>query len=115
MAAILTAILGFLGSAASRILADKVVGFVALKLLLTGIMILLVPIVLNNFLYDLIETIMNFASSQQAGAGSMNGAMSFTGFTAWLLDCFQIPAAFSVLVSALVLRVTLRMIPFVRI
>ncbi|SKA25031.1 hypothetical protein SAMN02745119_03359 [Trichlorobacter thiogenes] len=115
MPAIFAALISFLGSAASKIFADKVVGWIALKVLLTGLMILVLPIVLNNFLYEVIETIMGFANQQQAGAGSLNGAMSFTGFTAWLLDCFQIPAAFSVLVSALILRVTLRMIPFVRI
>jgi len=115
MPALVAGLLSFLGTGLSRIFADKVIGFIALKVLLTALFILVVPLVLNNFLYDIMEIVMNFASQQQSGASSLNGSMSFSGLLAWFLDCFQIPAAFSVLVSAMILRVTLRMIPFIRI
>lgn len=108
------AILSFLGSAVGRLFADKVVGWIALKLLLVALFTLLVPIILNNFVYDIMEIVMNFANGQAGGAGTMNGAMNFTGFAAWLIACFKLPEALSVLVSALVLRLTLSMIPMVK-
>ena len=108
-------ILSFFGSALAKIFADKVIGFFAMKAILTLLFLVAVPILLNNFLYDIIEIIMNFASSQvSSSGGSLNGSMSFTGFMAFLIDCFQLPQALSVMVSALVLRLCLSMIPFIR-
>ena len=108
------ALIGFIGSFAARIFADKIVGFLAIKAVLALLFITIFPIVLNNFLYDIIEIMFNF-SSQATGDATLNGAMTFSGFLGWLLDIFQIPASFSVLVGALCLRVTLKLIPFVKI
>jgi len=104
----------FLGSALAKIFGDKVLGWIALKAILVFLFITIVPLVLNNFLYDIIKIMMDFAAGQSGGASTINGAMSFSGFAAWLLECFRIPEAFALLVSALVLRLTLSMIPFVR-
>lgn len=98
----------------ARLFTDKIIGFVALKIVLAFLFITVVPILLNNFLYDMIEIIMGFATSQIGTQATLNGAMSFTGFVAWVIDCFQLPQALSVMVSALILRLILSMIPFVR-
>lgn len=111
---ILAAILSFLGSAVARVAADKVLSWIALKGILVFLFVTVVPLLLNNFAYDIIEIVMNFASSQAGGSGSVNGAMVFTGLMGWLIECFKIPEALSVLVSALCLRLALSMIPFVR-
>lgn len=108
------AILLFLGASVAKIFADKVLGWIAMKALLVFLFITVVPLLLNNFLYDIIKIMMDFASGQSTGANALNGQMSFSGFAAWLLECFKIPEAFSVLISALVLRLILSMIPFVR-
>lgn len=84
------------------------------KAVLVFLFIVVVPLLLNNFLYDIIQIVMDFASVQTANARSVNGAMSFSGLTGWLLSCFRIPECLSVLVSALVLRTVLSMVPFVR-
>lgn len=107
-------LLSFLGSFVAKFLGDKVLGWIAVKALMVFLFVTIVPLVLNNFAYDIIEIMMNFASGQAAGAISLNGAMSFTGFMGWLIECFRLPEALSVLVSALILRLTLSMIPFVR-
>lgn len=108
------ALIMFIGSLVARVFADKVVGWIAMKAVLCFLFITVVPLVLNNFLYDIIKIMMDFATGQSAGASALNGGMSFTGFLAWLLEVFRIPEAIALLVSALVLRVTLSMIPFVR-
>ena len=110
---ILPAILSFLGSALAKTLTDNVIKWVAMKSLLVFLFVTVVPLVLNNFIYELIEIIMNLANTQ-ASSSTFDGAMSFTGFLAWLIECFRLPEALSVLVSALVLRLALSMIPFVR-
>ena len=107
-------ILAWFASGLSKLFADKVIGFLALKVVLVFLFIVVIPILLNNFLYDLIEIMMNFSNSQINSSGTMNGTMSFSGLAAWLIDCFQLSQALSVMVSALVLRSVLSMIPFVR-
>jgi hypothetical protein len=108
------AILTFLGTILGKVLGDKVLGWVAMKGLMIFLFVTIVPLVLNNFLYDIIQIVMNFASGQASGAGALNGSMTFTGFGAWLMECFRLSEALSVLISALCLRVVLSMIPFVR-
>lgn len=107
------AILAFLGSAAVRIFAEKVIMWVAFKAFLIFLFVMIFPIVMNNLLYDVMEIIKNFAS-QQSGTNTFNGGMSFTGFMAWLIESFRIAECISVIVGALILRVALRMVPFVR-
>lgn len=108
------AILSFLGSTVGLMFTDAVIKWIAFKALMIFLFVVLVPILLNNFLYDIIKIVMDFASIQSGGASSLNGAMSFNGLMGWLLACFRIPECLSVLVSALVLRVILSMVPFVR-
>jgi len=111
----MSAIISFLGSAVAKVFADKIIGWLALKALLSALFILVVPIILNNVMYDVMQIVFNFSTSKSGDIQSLNGAMSFSGFMGWLLDVFQVPAAFSVIIGALALRVTLKMIPFVKI
>lgn len=108
------AILAYLGSGLAATFADSVLKWIAFKAVMVFLFIIVVPLLLNNFLYDVIEIMMNFSNDQSSGANALNGNMTFSGFLAWLLTTVRIPEAFSIMVSALVLRVTLSMIPFVR-
>lgn len=108
------ALIALLGSVFARFFTDAVLRWIALKVILTFLFTIVVPIVLTNFLYEIIEIVMNFANSQSSGASAFNGSMSFTGFAAWLIQCFRLAECLAVFVSALVLRLTLSMIPFVR-
>jgi hypothetical protein len=107
-------LIAFIGSAFAKVFLDKVLGWVALKVLLVLLFTIFVPIILNNFLYDIIKIMMDFATGSAAGATAIDGHLSFSGFAAWLIEVFRIPEAFSLLVSALVLRLVLSMVPFVR-
>lgn len=110
----LATILTYLGSSVARIFSDKILSWIALKAILVFLCIVVMPILLNNFLYDLIEIVMNFANSQSASGSSLNGSMTFSGLLGWLIASFRLPECLSVLISALVLRVCLSMVPFVR-
>jgi len=108
------ALLSFCGSAIAKIFGDKVLSWVALKIVLGFLFIVVLPILFNNALYDIIETVMNFATSQAGGSSAINGQISMTGFAAWLVQMFRVAECVSVLVSALILRATLNMIPMIR-
>ncbi|SRR6266540_101479 len=107
-------LLVFLGQIVAKIFTDKILGWLALKVIMVFLFTVIVPLILNNFLYDIIDIVMNFANDQSGGVSSLNGAMSFSGFSAWLIQIFRISEVLSVFVSALVLRLALSMIPFVR-
>lgn len=107
-------LIAFLGSAVAKVFTDKVLAYIAMKAILVFLFTVVVPLILNNFLYDIIEIMMNFANSQTQSAGTLNGNMSFSGFAAWLISCFRLSEVFSVVISALILRTSLKMIPFVR-
>ena len=108
------AILALLGSIVGKVFADKVISCIALKAMLVFLFVVIVPIILNNFLYDIIKIFMDLAASQSSSAGELNGNMNFTGFAAWILERFRVAEAFALFVSAICLRLVLNMIPFVR-
>lgn len=113
MPAIFSAIMGFFASAIGKSLVDKLVMFIALKTLLTALFVVVAPIILNNVLHSIMETVIAFADTQSSGAGSVNGNMAFVGFGAYLMEAFQVSAMLSILVSAIQLRLALSMIPFI--
>ena len=108
--------LAWLGSlltgAVAKFIADRVLLWVAVKGLLVLLFTVILPIVLNNFLYDMIEIGSNLMTANAGDVSSMSSTMEFTGLLAWLSDCFNLPECLSVLVGALLLRVTLSSIPF---
>lgn len=108
------AIIAWLGTVVTQIFTDKVLSWIAFKALMIFLFVVIVPIVLNNFIYSLIEIVMNFANSQLQGANLASADMSFTGIAAWLIQIFKVPECISVVTGALALRSVLAMIPFVR-
>lgn len=107
-------LLAFLGPLVAKVFGDKLLGWIAMKALLVFLFLTIVPLILNNFLYDVIEIFINLVAGHSSGLSALNGSMSFSGFAAWLMECFRVPEAFSLLISALCLRLVLNMIPFVR-
>ena len=111
MGAIVAAISWMLG----KLFADSIIKFVAIKLLLTTVVLVILPIIFNNLIYDLMNTLLELATSNSTTITPINGAMTFSGFAAWLITQFKLPECVSVLTSALLLRFSLSMIPFLRV
>lgn len=109
--AAIASLVTWLGSGVAALIASRVLMFIALKVLLTGLFAVLLPLVINNFLQgfaaDAFSALNNVAISE-----SYSGLMTFTGFTAWLADCFQLQACFSLLISAYSFHLFLKMMPF---
>lgn len=108
------AILAFLGSILGKTLTDNAIRWIAFKAIMTFLFIVILPIVLNNFLYDIMEVVLNFANDQSTTA-TIDGNMSFTGFMAWVMETFKIPECLSVISGALLMRLAISMVPFIRV
>lgn len=109
MIALLGRIFGWFGVAFGKVMADKILMFFAIKAIAVFLFIVVVPILLNNTMYDFIEIGMNFAGGQVGSV--MDGSMNFQGFAAYLIEAFRISEALSILIGALSLRLALKMIP----
>lgn len=109
MPAIIAALSGFL----ARLIGDSVVRWLAFKALMVLLIVTVLPIVLNNFLYEIIQTVFEIVSEN---SGSSSGsALSYSGLAAWFIQVLKLPECLSVLMAALSVRVALRLIPFVRV
>lgn len=109
----MASVLSALGAILAKVLGDNVLRFVAGKALLTALFVVVLPILLNNFLYDLMELFFSWMGDN-VSTGGFSGSQSFTGLCAYLIGQFRVSECISVIVSALVLKVTLRHIPFLR-
>ena len=92
---------------------------VAFKIVITALFVTVLPVILNNAFYALINAIFASATSQLNGvAGTVNSGHSFvfqlTGMVAWTAVQFNLVSAFSVMISILCVKYILGLIPFVR-
>lgn len=109
MPAILAAILGFCG----RFFTDRLVQYLAFKALILGIMLVILPLVINNFLF----WFMNLLYGKMLAAMSTGGAMpssiiQFTGVSGYIATQLQLPLCLSIILSAVSIRAIMNIIPF---
>ncbi len=93
-----------------KIVSDRLIMFFAIKALLIGICTILVPIVVHNIISGYLQDAINAMAG--LGSGTLSSDMSFTGWVAYLLDCFNIPECLSIIVGAIQMHITFKMIPF---
>ena len=110
MYAVVARIVAWVGSWFAAGLADKAITWIALKVFLTALFMVALPYVLNSVIYSFMEFSMGMITDRLADE-SFDTALQFTGIAAWLLECFKVPECIAVLVSALQLRLVLKMIP----
>ncbi len=100
-------IVDFLGLMLTRIQALSVLHFMAFKAILITLFITVLPILLNNFLYDLIEIIVDLVGDVTVSGIS---SQSFTGLAGWFLIKCKIVDAFSIVMSCAVVRYTISLV-----
>jgi len=100
-------LLGFLGIS----IADGAARGLWLKGALLFLFISVLPVVLNNLIYSLLNTFMTKAASASTAfnAGS-SPVLQFTGLGAYLASQLGIPEATSIVMSALAIGATLRIL-----
>ena len=107
-------VLAWLSGFAANLFSNDVVQFIALKVVLYTLFVTILPIVLNNVFKSIIDGMISIANSATVGGGAPSMVIEFTGAAAALIQIVGLPFAFSVIIAACAFKLTLRMIPFLR-
>jgi multisubunit Na+/H+ antiporter MnhC subunit len=88
-------------------------GVFGIKFFMGTLLMTILGVVLYNGLVDIVQEVFNFAISQ-AGGNSPSSITSptITGFAGWFLANLYVPETFAVVITCVVIRFTLRKIPF---
>jgi len=103
-----------IGSAV-RFLTDRLSYYLAIKALAIAIMMIILPYVLKGVILWLVNSVLDYAlSAMPAGSSISSTVLSITGFGAYLVNQTYIVQASSVVLSALMTRMVLNFVPFVK-
>lgn len=90
--------------------------FLATKIILTTLFITILPVVINNLIYDITEEIFNLVFQNLDTSNVLSQTVfEFTDLAGYFISVFKLDLSFSVIMSAVALRFTLKLIPFVRV
>ena len=99
----------------ARLIADRLSYYLAIKALAIAIMMILLPYVLKSVILWLVNSVLEYAmSAMPAGSSISSTVLSITGFGAYLVNQTYIVQAFLVVLSALITRMVLNFVPFVK-
>lgn len=104
--------LGVLAGLIAKILADNSLRFLALKTVLSTLFILVLPVVINNIIYRLLE--IAFSLVLDIDVPSIQTSFSFSGLAGWFVAVLRLPEAVSVVLSAVSYRIAINSIPFLK-
>jgi hypothetical protein len=111
-------IISSIGVAIARLFSFAAVQYVALKLLLFGIIMVVLPLVIMNVIEWWMVEILDYAEAFIAASDISTDVQGFTiqmtGISAYLADRLQLPAAFGMVMSANIFRITLNFIPGIK-
>jgi hypothetical protein len=102
----------FVASFFGRFLSDNLLKFIAWKALLTTLLTVSLPVVVKNLLSSLFDTFSSLATSISSD-GIDTALVSVTGLTGYFLDQFMVADCLSILLTAVIIRITLNFIPLV--
>lgn len=106
------AILAFLSGWAARLLGVGALRFALWKAILWTFVVSVLPTVLYNLLSSLISEYIAMVSNYTTGSGQTSYVVTLSGLAAWLAVQLKIPESFSLILSAVVFRIGIRLIPF---
>lgn len=98
--------------AVTTLLSSTVARWIAFKVVISAIVMVTLPIILNNIIYKVVDISANIAESHSSTVSSWVG--SFAGLTAWILSQVRAPEVLAIIMSAIAVRYALGLVPFVR-
>jgi len=114
MGPILQAMTAWFFGAFTRLFTLVVNNFLATKVILGTLFILVLPIIMNNVIYwflsDIFTTVDSYITATDPGLSS---GVSFVGLAAYLMEQLGLFSAMSIILSAISFRWVLSWIPFV--
>jgi hypothetical protein len=108
------ALLLFIGGAITRFFADKITYFLAMKLMMIGIVTLILPVIAKNLFVWLAGVLHNVMMSAVSGNEIQSFVIQFSGVGAYLASHLNIPTCFSIIITAVTIRLILNFVPFIR-
>lgn len=108
---VLLAILSFLGN----LLASQAARVIAGKVILYALFTIVLPIILVNVFYEIVDSFLTESLAQSGGFTSSSRIFSLTGFAGFFATALRLPEIFSILMGALACKISFRMIPFFKV
>jgi hypothetical protein len=102
----------WLAGALSSFFASSVARYLALKVILTTLFVVILPVILNNFAWKLLDIALSYISGIP---GLPPFVMHFTGLSAYFVNHLMLVQVFAIIIGAIMTRFTLKLIPFVRV
>jgi hypothetical protein len=114
LGAFLTLIMRWFLGAFVRLFTMMANNFLATKIILGVLFVIILPIVLNNLIYDLMNTVFTTVNSYAAtNAPTLTKVYNWTGLMGYFMNQLGIVQALTIVFSAMVCRFALSWIPFV--
>lgn len=108
------AVLSWILGAFTRLFAVMASNVLATKIILATLFMVILPIVINNIIYDLMDVVFTATSAYATEhTPGMPTSVSFTGLAAYMCEELGIIDGMSVVLSAMGVRFALSWIPFV--
>lgn len=85
----------------------------AIRAVMSILMITVLPIILTNVFKSIVDGVLGLVGSLIGTVSPMG--LSLTGLTGWFATSLGVPACFAVIFTAIAVKFTMRLIPFVRI
>lgn len=82
-----------------------------------GLLMTILSVVLYNLVVEVLGEVLEFVIDQLqgvSGPSGSSGVMSFTGFGAWWVTHLRLPECLSFILSCVVIKWTVRKIPFLK-
>lgn len=107
---VIGALAGVIAGSTAKTIAVEVAKFIATRALLYTLFIFILPVVLYNVFTTILEELMELATGQISGEGLSAVVINIGGMAGWIGSQLELPAAFSLIMSALGLSFVLRML-----
>lgn len=108
------ALIGVVFTFLARIFGDNVLRWIAMKAALLFLFIVVMPLVFNNFLADILKMMFDMIDTNTGSVSALNPTFTASDLAGWFVLQLKLTECISVIMSALILKTTLKMIPFVR-
>lgn len=114
MGGFFAAVLSWFLGAFTRLFAVMAANVLATKVILVTLFMVVLPIIINNVIYDLMDVVFSATTSwASSNTTSLQSTATFTGLGGYLAEELGIIDAFSVVLSAMGIRFAMSWIPFV--
>ena len=105
------ALLALIGSAVGKYLTDGALKFIAFKLFMTSCFLVLLPFALKAVITWFFDGVYALMNTYMSGSTVGESIITLTGVGAYMGSHMNLPLAFGIIISAVCLRFSIKLIP----